>query len=213
MPKAARLMGKLPQEEKPQTWVLEGETSFIGRQPSANITLPLPRISRQHAKITNTSQGYFMVDLGSRNGTFINGEEIGPVPQRLATGDEIVLGGEVVLHFNDPYETINGKMLGRVEGVWINPQTGAVWVDAQQVKPPLSVPQYALLSILYQAEGKIVSRERIIAHVWSDAASEGVSSDAVNGLIKRLRARLHEAQPNREYIEVLRGHGLRLVQD
>ena len=217
MPKAARLTGKMPltgmsQEKEPQIWILDKEVSFIGRHPSAEITLPLPRISRQHAKITRSPQGYFLEDLGSRNGTFINGEEIGPVPQRLSTGDEIVLGGKVVLHFNDPYETIDGKILGRVEGVWINPETGAVWVDAQQVNPPLSVPQHALLSLLYQAEGKIVSRESIIAHVWANIDPAGVSSDSVNGLIKRLRARLEETQPHKDYIEVLRGHGLRLVQ-
>ncbi|MBS1249761.1 MAG: Oxoglutarate dehydrogenase inhibitor [Chloroflexi bacterium] len=211
MTKAARLMGNLPQEE-PQTWVLEGETTIIGRHPSAGIPLPLLAISRQHAQITNTPQGYFIEDLGSRNGTFVNGEPVGEVPQPLSAGDEIVLGGEVVLHFEDPLETINGKMLGRMEGVWINPQTVAVWVDAKEVEPPLSPAQHALLSILYEAEGNVVSRADIIGHVWQDVDPEGVSKDAVNGLIKRLRAKLRNAQPEKEYIEVLRGHGLRLVR-
>jgi len=213
MTKTACLTGKLPSEVETQTWALEGETFFIGRHPSAEITLPLLPISRQHAKITNTPLGYFIEDLGSRNGTFVNGEPLGDEPQPLSAGDEIVLGGEVVLYFNDPYETIDGKLLGRMEGVWINPQTGAVWVDALLVKPPLSVIQHALLSLLYQAEGKIVSRESIVAHVWPDVDPGGISTDAVNGLIKRLRARLRDTQPDREYIEVLRGHGLRLVQD
>lgn len=211
MKKAACLLGKLPQGE-PQTWALKGEITIIGRHPSAGIPLPLLPISRQHAKITRTPQGYFIEDLGSRNGTFVNGEPIGDTPQPLSAGDEIVLGGEVILHFEDPLETIDGKMLGRMEGVWINPQSGAVWVDAKEVEPPLSPAQHALLSILYQAEGNVVSRAEIIAHVWQGVDPKGVSKDAVNGLIKRLRAKLRKIQPDQEYIEVLRGYGLRLVQ-
>jgi len=48
--------------------------------------------------------------------------------------------------------------------------------------------------------------------VWPDVEPSGVSGEAVDGLFKRLRARLRETQPAREYIEVLRGHGVRLVQ-
>ncbi len=207
----AYLTGKLPQEV-PQTWALKGEVSFIGRHPSAAVTLPLLSISRQHAKITSTPQGYFIEDLGSRNGSFVNGEPLGNDPQPLRAGDKIVLGGEITLIFEDPYETIDGKMLGRMEGIWIDPQTDAVWIDAKQVEPPLSPAQHALLFILYQEAGVALSYEQIIAHVWPGEAPEGVSKDSVNGLIKRLRARLREVQPAKEYIEALRGHGFRFVQ-
>lgn len=205
------LTGKLPHED-PQIWALVEEVSFIGRHPSAAITLPLLSISRQHAKITSTPQGYFIEELGSRNGTFVNGEPLGSNPQPLRSGDEIVLGGEVTLVFNDPHETIDGKILGRMQGIWIDPQTDAVWVDAKLVKPQLSSAQHVLLSILYQEADRALSHEQIIAHVWPGVAPEGVSKESVNGLIKRLRARLREAQPNKEYIEALRGHGFRLAQ-
>ena len=212
MTKTAWIKGKPPKGKELQTWLLDRKTTIIGRQLSADITLPSLRISRQHAKITRKAGGYYIEDLGSRNGTFLNGYALGSAAQRLSMGDEIVLGGVAVLHFEDPHETIDGQMLGRMEGIWINPQTQAVWVDAQEVKPPLSVAQHALLSLLYEEEGNVVSRESIIAHVWADVNPEGVSADAVNGLIKRLRSRLQETQPKREYIEILRGSGLRLLQ-
>jgi len=211
MTNKAYLTQKLPPGD-PQTWVLKGEESVIGRHPSAEVALPLLAISRQHAKITCTPQGYFIEDLGSRNGTFLNGQPLGDNPQPLNSGDTIVLGGEATLIFEDPYETINGKMLGRMEGIWIDPRTDAVWLDGKQVEPPLSPSQHALLSALYREEGKALSFERIIAHVWPGIDPAGVSKDSVNGLIKRLRARLRETQPDKEYIEALRGHGFRLVQ-
>jgi len=210
MANSAYLIRKIPHENA-QTWVVEGETFVIGRHPSANVALPFLSISRQHARISATPGGYFIEDLGSRNGTFVNGEPLGEEPRLLRGGDEIVLDGEVVLTFQDPYETIDGKMIGRVEGIWIDPRNDAVWVDAQQIEPPLSPAQHALLSILYREEGRAVSYEQIKAHVWPDSDPEGVSKDSVNGLIKRLRARLRAVQPDKEYLEVLRGHGIRLM--
>ena len=208
----AYLTGKLPQKDR-QTWALLEDETLIGRHPSTHVSLPLPSISRRHAKITTTPQGYFIEDLGSRNGTFLNGEEVGTEPRLLKTGDKIVLGGEITLAFSDPYETIDGKMIGRVDGIWIDPKTEAVWANAKLVEPPLSTAQYALLSLLYEEEGKALSYQQIITQVWDDVDSAGVSKDAVNGVVKRLRARLKEIQPDKNYIETLRGYGFRLSQE
>jgi DNA-binding response OmpR family regulator len=48
--------------------------------------------------------------------------------------------------------------------------------------------------------------------VWPSADLGKVSDAAVEGLIKRLRARLRKTQPDKEYIRVLRGKGIRLIQ-
>jgi DNA-binding winged helix-turn-helix (wHTH) protein len=85
-------------------------------------------------------------------------------------------------------------------------------VDAQLVDPPFSTAQLALLSLLYRRAGEIVSRTEIVTTVWTDIDPEGVSSEAVDGLIKRLRGRLRPYNTSQEYIEVVRGHGLRLNQ-
>ncbi len=208
----ASLIQKLPPENL-QTWALKGESFIIGRHPTADAALPFLSVSRHHAQITISLQGYFLEDLNSHNGTFVNGERLRQGARLLRTGDEIVLGGQVALIFQDPYETIDGKMIGRVTGIWIDPQTGAVWVDSQLLVPPLSPPQQALLALLYQQAGQVLSQAQIITQVWPDEDPQGISKDAVNGLIKRLRARLREIQPEKDFIEVVRGHGLRLNQD
>jgi hypothetical protein len=53
-------------------------------------------------------------------------------------------------------------------------------------------------------------REEVIGHVWPDAAGAGVSEQAVDALVRRLRDRLAELDPDGAYIVTVRGHGFRL---
>ena len=65
----------------------------IGRAPLNDIVLDHQGVSRQHAGIRGDSEGYWIADLGSRNGTFINGEGLSNEPRRLRNFDRIELGG------------------------------------------------------------------------------------------------------------------------
>jgi hypothetical protein len=65
-------------------------TAVIGRMPECAITLSDPQASRQHAEIRHNETGYRIVDLGSTNGTEVNGVKIGEMP--LTDGDVIVIG-------------------------------------------------------------------------------------------------------------------------
>ncbi len=185
----------------------------IGRDESAQIQIPLSAVSRAHAQIERTGHGYVLRDLGSRNGTWVNGVRIDRDGCPLRDGDEIVVGGVEHLRFLDPMATPAAPPIGRLTGVWIDPDSGSVWVDAQPVEPPLSDRQQMLLELLTSREGLIVTREEIIDHVWSDAAADGVSADAIDALVKRLRARIRPLQRgDDEYLEVRRSRGIRLKQ-
>ena len=62
----------------------------LGRRPDRDIVLPQPHVSREHAKIELRDTAYFIVDLGSSHGTFVNGR---PAKEHaLRTGDRIELG-------------------------------------------------------------------------------------------------------------------------
>ena len=65
----------------------------MGRAPLNDIVLDEPGVSRQHAGIRGDSEGYWIADLGSRNGTFVNGERVDVGPRRLRNFDRIALGG------------------------------------------------------------------------------------------------------------------------
>ncbi len=210
MTEPAWLISKDP-DRPTERWFLDQPEMIIGRRPPAQIVLPFPQLSRRHAVIKRDEWGYTITDLGSRNGTFVDGQVIGSEPYPLVGGEEIVFGGAIALHFEDPDETAKGPRLGRLSGIWIDPDSRTVWVDAAPLEPPLSSAQFALLSLLYDAAETVVSREQMVAAIWPEATLES-SEDALDGLIKRVRARLRQIQPNEEYIQVVRGHGLRLVQ-
>lgn len=64
----------------------------IGRTEQADLVLPDIYVSRRHAQISTDGQDYFLCDLNSANGTLLNKRPVGSVPQRLASGDVIVIG-------------------------------------------------------------------------------------------------------------------------
>ena len=67
-----------------------GEPLVIGRR-GAWLKLADPRSSRQHAEVRPAGDGYELVDLGSTNGTFVNGQRI-ESPTPIGEGDMIRIG-------------------------------------------------------------------------------------------------------------------------
>jgi serine phosphatase RsbU (regulator of sigma subunit)/pSer/pThr/pTyr-binding forkhead associated (FHA) protein len=74
----------------------EGET-VLGRHPACTIQLDSNTVSRRHAQITKVNGQYFIEDLGSGNGTFVNGKQISAKTQ-LHHDDRIKLG-PILLRF------------------------------------------------------------------------------------------------------------------
>lgn len=69
---------------------LEAASMSIGRQDSCDIVLDDPTVSRTHAEVHRDPDGFEVVDLGSRNGTRVNG--LGVTRTRLADGDDLLIG-------------------------------------------------------------------------------------------------------------------------
>lgn len=64
----------------------------IGRSPSATIPIDDKTLSREHTQVYTTERGkYFVRDLGSKNGTFLNGQLV-KEPELLKSGDRIRVG-------------------------------------------------------------------------------------------------------------------------
>jgi hypothetical protein len=70
--------------------VLGEESLTIGRLPSCDIPVPDPNVSRKHAEIRPSGAGYVVVDLGSTNGTRVNGATVNE--RKLTDGDVIAVG-------------------------------------------------------------------------------------------------------------------------
>jgi DNA-binding response OmpR family regulator len=83
-------------------------------------------------------------------------------------------------------------------------------VHGQLLTPPLSNQQYHLLAKLAEQPGKVYSRAEVIEAGWPGEVAEGVTDDAIDALVRRLRQRLAEIDPEHNFIVTVRGYGFRL---
>ena len=179
----------------------------LGRAAECDIVVEGRLVSRQHAAISRTGASYTLEDLGSHNGTSVNGQRVsGPLP--LHDGDRIELGGVGRMTFVDGDATSTRPQAPAV-GVWLDLAAQDVWVDGQRLSPPLSPAQFNLLQALSERLDQVCTRAEIVAAIWPDATN-GVSDEAIDALIKRVRARLAEAPGGQGYLATLRGRGLML---
>jgi len=69
----------------------------IGRDPTSEVVVDFARVSRHHAVIRALGERHTVVDLGSTNGTTVNGLPVDDTPRLLESGDVVELGGTVAL--------------------------------------------------------------------------------------------------------------------
>lgn len=88
---------------------LEKAELFIGRDPSNDIVISDPEVSRRHARLVLTGNTYAIEDLGSTNGTFLRGQRL-TAPVVLTPGEVITFGENMQVKFEyavpDPDATV-----------------------------------------------------------------------------------------------------------
>lgn len=192
----------------PRRWDIGRGVTTIGRADSCDVVLVDREVSRQHAQIRHDADQYVVVDLGSKNGTWVNGvPATGAV--RLVDGDEIRIAPRFCLLFADSDATVAASATtGRLT---IDAHARAVRLGGRLLEPPLPPQQFALLQLLAADPKRVFSRDEIAAACYPDALG-GVSDQAVDGVIRRLRVRLQAADPATAYLVAVRGHGFRLTR-
>jgi hypothetical protein len=80
---------------------LDAESYIIGREAGNEIVIEDPQVSRRHAQLTRQGASYLLEDIGSTNGTYVNGKRV-TAPVLLANGDMIGLADTVVLAVQAP---------------------------------------------------------------------------------------------------------------
>jgi DNA-binding winged helix-turn-helix (wHTH) protein len=194
---------------KGQRWSLSG-TLMVGRDPTCEITIQDRQVSRFHARISPTPEGVTIEDLGSKNGTVHNGAEL-TTPVMLQDGDMlgIALAQQFLFLTSDATMPLAEGGI-RSARLLMDQKSRQVWVNQQQVVPPLSAQQFRLLWKLYESKGQVISRSDLVSIVWGEDQMAGVSDQALDALIRRLRDRLAALDPTHQFIDTVRGHGMRL---
>lgn len=72
------------------TFLLDKDVTTAGRSPESDVFLDDITVSRRHAEFVRREDGFFVRDLGSLNGTYVNRERVEET--KLASGDEVQLG-------------------------------------------------------------------------------------------------------------------------
>ncbi len=79
-------------------YTLDNDAALIGRSPEAQVSIADDALSRRHARIVRRDASFFIEDLESTNGTFVDGKRLHK-PRKLEDGCRISLGGRTLLRF------------------------------------------------------------------------------------------------------------------
>jgi hypothetical protein len=117
-------------------FTLEGDQLTIGRDSTNEIVINDAEVSRRHARLTFQGGKYVLEDLGSTNGTFVNGQRLAG-PRVLKAGEVVSFGEQIVLVF----EAINADP----GATMVSPRAAAVPAAAPRpvAVPPPPPAQYA----------------------------------------------------------------------
>ena len=109
-----------------QRSIILNRTPFsVGRKVDKDLVIPDPRVSRDHAVIVAESGDFYVVDQGSKHGTFVNGERISR--QKLQRNDRLEFGVREVAYviFSPQHATSNTarEFLSQISGMQISTDT------------------------------------------------------------------------------------------
>ncbi len=194
-------------------WVIS-RSLVVGRDPTCDVQITDRQVSRFHARFSVGKDGIIAEDLGSKNGTFHNGNRL-VEPILLMDGDQIHVAMVQLFVFLSsdstmPLDSSGGVFSERKGLLYVDNKSRRVWVGDKEVLPPLSVPQFRLIHVLYEHQGDVVSRQDLMEAIWGKQEAIGVSEQAFDALVRRLRDRLLSIDPEHPFIQTIRGHGLRL---
>ena len=101
------LVGSLTPDGAPDNvYPLLDSAYTLGRAPDNAIAIPDGSVSSRHARILRTAEGFVLEDLQSRNGTFVNGEQV--TDKRLLTDGDLIRLGKIIMTFNVAKEVKTG---------------------------------------------------------------------------------------------------------
>ncbi len=141
------------------------------------------------------------------------------IQARRVGADEFLGKSDVELRTTDlaELEAAIQNILGRpssfvppAQGVAYDPRTNTVYRDGQPLEKSLTDLEARLLQFLQARRGEVCSRDEIIAAVWGEE-SEGVTDEALDRLVSRLRKKIEPDRAHPRYLLTVRGHGFRLL--
>jgi len=194
-----------------ERFLLSRSSTIIGRAEDCDVRLNDPLASRRHAEVRRESWRYLLTDLGSRNGTRVNGEPV-EAGHQLQHGDTILIAS-VPLRFEDPNATVpvaRDALRQAHLPVWVDGERGEAYAFGKPLE--LTPKEYALLALLYERAGALCDKDEIARAVWPEY--DGVVNDYnIETLVSRLRQKLTQGGASAEAVVTVKKRGYRLASD
>lgn len=106
----------------------------VGRDASNDVAINDAEVSRHHARLTRQPGGYLLEDVGSTNGTFVNGQRL-TGPYALKPGDALGLGENLLLTFEAEMVDAQATVIGMGPAT-VSPPSWAATPEAPPEAPP-----------------------------------------------------------------------------
>ena len=185
-------------------YLIRKPTTLIGRHEACDLVVDDAQVSRRHCQVSWDGVYCTLEDLGSTNGTFVNGQPL-TAAYALRPGDKLQVAS-VIFQFIDPQATLIGHKWPKLK---IDRVTRRVTVNGDPIV--LSAKEYALLLFLDDHADRICSREEITQAVWPEYQGS-VFDYQIESLIKRLRQKLEPDIEESHLVVTIRGRGYRLMK-
>jgi len=196
---ASRLLA-MQDDIQPSEYELTEESCQIGRLSPCQIVVPRSIVSRLHARVQRDGPRYLLQDLGSSNGTFVNGRRIHQT-HLLTNRDTIGLGAATaMLRFVDPEAT--EVPVGQIR---YHEQLMLFYLGQDPIDLPPT--QFRLLRHLYHHAGEVCTREQCAEAIWGSDYAPGLDADALDRTISNLRGHLRRLNPRADLIKTRPGQG------
>jgi len=118
---------------------LSKQELIIGRDTTADLVINIAEVSRRHARLRLEAGGFVIEDLGSTNGTFVNGQRM-TGPTMLRPGDRIQLGEAVTLSYQVAQFDIDATVVTPASQQQAIPRAGQPAAAAPPPPPPSPAP-------------------------------------------------------------------------
>jgi hypothetical protein len=182
---------------------LPSQNAVIGRAVECDVVIASKSVSREHTRIHKEGRRWFVDDLGSTNGTWLNGERV-LTSLSLLDGD-ILKVGDITFTFHDPDTTVRENPIPDLE---VDTSGGVVRVNRKAVS--LSPKEFLLLAFLYAHKGQVCSKDDIGHAVWPEYEAGGIFDYQIENLVRRLRTRIEVDPANPQLLFTVRGLGYKV---
>ena len=187
----------------------------VGREATCSIRVDSPYVKRQHARFEMRDDGAVIVDLGSRNGSLLNGRRVeGTAP--LAPGDVITIAdvtlrclaessdeGETRSFLTKPPDEPPPDLLR------VDVPAYEVSIGTTKLERRLSAQEFELLSYLYANRERVCQRQELGDAIWGTGNWD---PNMLHRLVHRLKEKLEPNPEKPRYIQTVPWVGYRLTE-